>query len=131
LDPIRALTIEDRTELIKPGNIEPDTGYCLTANGTGYVTNRTFMPDTTIEMVYRWYVWHSLEVTRYKLWDPVDHINITNLDPKMSADQSIPLFERLCRQVHLSEEYMTEYMEAFQPAKISFKRPSELEFDES
>ena len=91
MDPSKALRIEDRAELLKPGYMEREQGFCVMGNGTGYGANLTFMPNTTTEMLFWWYIWSSLEVTRYKIWDPDDHISLVNLDRDMSLDQSMPL----------------------------------------
>jgi len=133
IDPSKALKVEDCTKLIKPGYTEGDNGYCTMYDGTGYLANLTFIPDGTIEMLHWWFIWHSLETTRYKIWDPEDHISISNLDREMSLDQSIPINERSWRQVHISEEYFTddENEEAQLPAKIIFFRPGLVGFDES
>lgn len=73
VDPAKALTIQNKNDLFKPGYLECEIGYCILPDGTGFVANLTEMPGVSGEMFDWWMAWHSLDDLRYKIWDPEDH----------------------------------------------------------
>ncbi len=66
-DPGRALVIGDINELLTPGYLEVETGYCVLPNGAGYVAVHTTMPGVSAEKIDGWPAWYGMEDLRYKL----------------------------------------------------------------
>lgn len=95
MDPSKALPIERINDLLNPGYLEVETGWCILPNGAGYVANHLPMPGVTVDMINWWFAWHSLEDLRYKLWWPDGHFGISLggedlakvLDPNRSMTQ--------------------------------------------
>lgn len=92
IDPGLATPIERRNDLLKPGYLPVEIGYCLMPDGSGFVAMLTKMPGVTAEMLDWWFAWHGLEGLRYKIWDPDDHYDVFvaeedlehRLDPRLS-----------------------------------------------
>ncbi len=76
IDPSLALPIENRNDMLKPGHLDSEMGYCIMPDGTGFIAMNTPMPGVTSEMINWWFAWHGLEGLRYKIWDPDDHYDI-------------------------------------------------------
>jgi hypothetical protein len=76
IDPALALPIEKRNDLLRPGYLPAERGYCVLPDGSGFVAGLTTMPGVTPEMIDWWFAWHGLEGLRYGIWDPEDHLNI-------------------------------------------------------
>lgn len=95
LDPSLALPIERLNDLLNPGYLPAELGWCVLPNGAAYVANATAMPGVTVEMMNWWFAWHGLESLRYKIWFPEGHYGISMsdqdrakvLDPKLSLVQ--------------------------------------------
>lgn len=85
LDPEQALMPENLNDLLDPGYLEGETGWCVLPNGAGYVAVNNKMPGVTADMVNWWMWWHSLESLRYKIWWPKAHLGISVPDPKQRA----------------------------------------------
>jgi len=75
-----ALPIERLNDLLNPGYLEAEAGWCVLPNGAAYVANQTSMPGVTVEMLNWWFAWHSLDSLRYKIWFPGAHFGISISD---------------------------------------------------
>ena len=73
IDPSLAIPIQRRDELLKPGYLSAEIGYCLMSDNSGYVAMLIKMPNVTAEMIEWWFAWFGLESLRYKIWDPEAH----------------------------------------------------------
>jgi hypothetical protein len=73
IDPRDALSQEDLDRLLDPTPLPAENGWCLLADGCGYVAVRTEMPGVTGEMVDWWFDWHPRESLRYRVWHPLAH----------------------------------------------------------
>lgn len=95
VDSSMALTIDRRSELMKPGYLDMETGYTMLPDGSGVAATLVKMPGVTPEMIDWWFNWHPLEGLRYAIWCPVAHTDISAKDPARHLDKSgIPLKER-------------------------------------
>lgn len=83
VDPNVATSIHDRNDILKPGYLPVENGYCIMPDGTGCVATKVEMPGVTPEMIEWWFVWHSLKDLRYKIWCPTEHYAIHVLDKDM------------------------------------------------
>jgi len=68
IDSSFATPIHQRNDLLKPGNLPAEMGYCKMPDGTGFVAMVTKMPGVTSEMINWWFAWQGLEGLRYKIW---------------------------------------------------------------
>nr|MDO8082087.1 hypothetical protein [Candidatus Freyarchaeota archaeon] len=142
IDPKDALRIENRNDLLNPGYLPAETGYCMLPNGTGVVAALTKMPGVTPEMFDWWFAWHQLEPLRYKIWDPEDHfdVQVSDEDRKRLLDPNIPMRERNWGCTHYVSEQigsiklpqppkgadLKEY-----PLSLKFLSPKDFGFDMS
>jgi hypothetical protein len=96
IDPAVALPIHQRNDMLKPGNLPAERGYCVMPDGSGFVAMVTKMPGVTSEMINWWFAWHGLESLRYKIWDPDDHlaVHVLEKDLKRRLDLGLNTRER-------------------------------------
>ena len=130
MDPSKALAIEARNDLLNPGYLEGETGYCQMPNGTGHVAVNNKMPGVTADMVNWWFAWHGLEDLRYKLWWPRDHfaVSVSEEDRQKILDPNRPLvlkFQGITH--HVVEDIGTGTDDLY----ISFMTPEDFGFDMS
>lgn len=122
----KALKIENRNELLKPGELPCETGYCSMDDGTGFIANRTLLEGVTTEMFEWWFAWHALEDLRYRIWDPEDHFYARTQNREKALDASIPMRERTWGTKHLVLEDV-----GGGPSEIllEFERPDTMGYD--
>jgi hypothetical protein len=107
-----------------------EIGWCNLANGAGFIANRMLYPAVTAEMVDWWFVWHTVEDLRYRIWYPPQHAGIM-LSPESRRhmlDQSIPFAQRNWGITHHVTEDCNCGMENID---ISFLSPQDFGFDMS
>ena len=73
MDPSKATMSEHMNELLHPGYVEVENGYCQLPDGGGYFAVHTKMPGITMEMSKWFHSWHELEDINYKIWMPKAH----------------------------------------------------------
>jgi hypothetical protein len=94
IDAALALPIDRRGDILKPGNLPTEIGYCVMPDGSGFVAMVTKMPGVTSEMINWWFFWHGLESLRYKIWDPDDHYGVHVLEKDLEHRLDIRLNTR-------------------------------------
>ena len=104
-------------------------GYGVSANGTGFVCNETYMPGVTGEMLDWWFPWHSVgSDLRYKIWDSEDHYFARADNAAYVCDPTVPVNQKTWGINH----YVLEDIgngPGF--VKIQFKRPRDFGLDEN
>lgn len=128
-DPSLATPIEDRNLFLDEASMPLEMGFCVAPNGTGFVSNTTFMPNVTPEMIDWWFGWHSVTSDlRYKMWDPDDHYHARASNPDYVKDPNVPLAEKTWGMTHHILEDI-----GFGPDELflNFKKPSDLGYDMS
>jgi len=130
MDPAKALPATNINDLLNPGYLEVETGWCVLPSGAAYVANLTKMPGVTVDMVNWWFAWHSLEDLRYKLWWPQGHssIAINPEDRRKVLDPKIPATQKFQGITHHVVEDVGGGPENIY---ISFLSPEEFGFDMS
>jgi hypothetical protein len=128
ITPDKALTFKERNKLFDSGYLEVETGYCVMPDGTGYVSNLTYMPGVTTEMFDWWFAWHGLDNLRYKIWDPEDHAQAETMQRHKAFDPDLTLKERYWDTTHSVLEDTGLGLEGLY---INFKHPGDLGFDYS
>jgi hypothetical protein len=130
IDPSRILPIEDRNDLLQPGYLDDELGYCLLPNGGAYVAVHNKMPGVSADMVNWWFAWHSLEDMRYMLWWPKDHyaISVSDGDRAKILDSERPMTQRFQGTTHHVVEDIGQGVDELW---ISFMTPEDFGFDMS
>ncbi len=128
MDPALALHINDRNDLLNPGYLPREVGYCQMPDGSGYIASLTRMPGVTLEMIEWWFAWHGLESLRYKIWDPNDHYlaRVSPAHQKRRLDSSLSWRER---NWNTSDFVLENVGEGTSPLRISFRSPESFGFD--
>ncbi|HWR45500.1 DAPG hydrolase family protein [Sporomusa sp.] len=128
MDSAKALLIENLNDLLNPGYMEVETGYCVLPNGAGYVAVNTKMPGVTVDMINWWYSWHSLEDLRYKIWWPQGHfgISISEEDRNTVLDPNTPMTLKFQGITH---HVIEDAGGGVEKIAISFLTPEDFGFD--
>ena len=95
-DPSKALFPDQVNDLLNPGDLQIQIGWCNLPNGAGFIANRNVYKNITADMIDWWFAWHPLESLRYRLWYPPQHAGIA-LNPesrKKILDPRIPIREK-------------------------------------
>lgn len=129
MDPKKALLPENIKELLNPGYMEVETGYCNLENGAGYLAVNNKFPNCTLDMIKWWFAWHTLEGLRYKIWNPFCHqtIAVSDEDRKKITDPNIPVDQKIEDVVHFVVENIGA---GFQDIVIHFLKREVLGFSE-
>jgi hypothetical protein len=75
----KALPFEKINDLLHPGYLPLENGYCHMPDGSVFVAVLTEMPNVTGDMLDWWFWWHPINSRRYKIWYPGSHFGV-NLD---------------------------------------------------
>lgn len=128
IDAAKALPIERINDLLNPGYMEVETGYCVMPDGSAYVAAHTKMPGVTVDMIHWWFAWHSLEDLRYKIWWPKGHyaISISEEARQKVLNPNLPLTQKFQGITHHVVEDVGAGPEDIY---ISFLSPEEMGFD--
>ena len=127
-DPAKAIGPERMNDLLDPGHLAVEIGWCNLPDGAGFIANRMVYPDITAEMIDWWFAWHPLEDLRYRIWYPPQHGGIM-LSPegrKRILDPAIPMAEKNWGVVHHVTENCNCGMENID---IAFLSPADFGFD--
>lgn len=72
----QALPFEKINDLLSPGYLPMENGYCRMPDGSFFVAVRTEFPNATDKMFDWWFEWHAQEPFRYRIWYPECHFNL-------------------------------------------------------
>ncbi len=87
------LTFGERKKILEPG-FDDEKGFCVLADGTGYVSDCVFIPGGTAEMV-DWYIgWRGLDPLRYTILDPKKNISACSMQTNYFFDEDRTLQEK-------------------------------------
>jgi hypothetical protein len=128
INPLDATPVQDRNDLLKPGYLKTEIGYCQMPDGTAFLANYMKMPNVTAEMFHWWFAWHGLEPMRYIIWNKDDHYDVVvkNGAEEQLKDNSLSMAERIYGVTHTVTEDT-----GFGPEKIdiNFENPVDLGYD--
>jgi len=127
-DPLTAIYPEQMNDLLNPGDLQVEIGWCNLPNGAGFIANRNLYKNVTAEMIDWWFAWHPLEDLRYRIWYPPQHAGIA-LSPESRMrilDPSIPIPEKNWGVTHHVTEDCNCGMENID---ITFLSPGDFGFD--
>jgi phloretin hydrolase len=127
-DSSTAIYPEQMNDLLDPGDLPVEIGWCNLPNGAGFIANRKVYENTTAEMIEWWFAWHPLENLRYRIWYPPQHAGIA-LSPesrKKILDTNVPIPEKNWGVTHNVTEDCGCGMENID---ITFLSPKDFGFD--
>jgi hypothetical protein len=127
-DPDMAIYPEQLNDLLNPGDLAVEIGWCNLQNGAGFIANRVLHPHATAGMVDWWFAWHPLEDLRYRIWYPPQHagIMVSPESRKRLLDDTIPMSQRNWGVVH----HVTENCDCgMENITITFLSPADFGFD--
>jgi phloretin hydrolase len=127
-DSSKAICPEQMNELLNPGDLQVEIGWCNLPNGAGFIANRNVYKNVTTEMIDWWFAWHPLESLRYRIWYPPQHAGIA-LSPESRAkilNPRIPIHEKNWGVTH----HVTEDCNCgIENIDITFQSPGDFGFD--
>jgi hypothetical protein len=129
LDVAKAGRIQNVNDMLAPGYLPGETGYCVMPDGSGYVAILHKMVGATAEMFDWWFAWHALEDLRYKIWYPEYHISarVDDTDRAKILEPGRPLPHKFQGMTHhVVEDIGGGELNA---VDISFLTPEEFGFD--
>ena len=127
-DHTKAIYPEQMNDLLNPGDLQVEIGWCNLSNGAGFIANRNVYKNVTAKMIDWWFAWHPLEDLRYRIWYPLQHAGIA-LSPESRRrilDPSIPIPEKNWGVTHHVTEDCNCGMENID---ITFLSPKDFGFD--
>lgn len=129
-DPSAVTSIRDRSDLMKPGYLDVETGYTVMEDGSGFAATLVKMPGVMPDMLDWWFNWHPLEGLRYAMWCPVAHTDISVKHPAQHLDSSgVALQERNYGSKHYPVEGFN--VDGAQKIRIEFFSPEDFGLDTS
>ena len=132
IDPASALPIQRLNDMLNPGRLAAEVGYCVMPDGSGFVAENFWMPGVTVEMWQWWFAWFVSEDLRYKIWHPRDHAgsSVSDEDHAMLYDPNVPRERKLRNPApsHLAIESIGAGVERIWIERIS---PEDFGFDMS
>jgi phloretin hydrolase len=127
-DPLKAIYPEQMNDLLNPGDLQVEIGWCNLPNGAGFIANRNIYKNVSADMIDWWFAWHALDDLRYRIWYPPQHAGIA-LSPESRQrilDPSIPLSEKHWGVTH----HLTEDCDCgMENINITFLSPKDFGFD--
>ncbi len=117
---------KDINQLLKPGYLNTENGFCRLEDGTIYVAVLTKMPGVTLEMIDWWFWWHAAEAQRYQIWYPDMHYDISSYFRGFYTDTTLTYSERLHQSTHLVNEDIGSGAEDI---LIDFMSPKDFGFE--
>ncbi|MBZ0129144.1 MAG: hypothetical protein K8F59_08510 [Rhodobacteraceae bacterium] len=129
-DPALAIEPHQMNDLLNPGDLDVEIGWCNLENGAGFIANRIIYPEITADMIDWWFAWHALEDLRYRIWYPPQHggIMVSPEARKRLLDPAVPFAEKNWGQIHHVTEDCNCGMENID---INFLSPTSFGFDTS
>ena len=124
-----ALPFENINDLLNPGYLSLENGYCQMPDGSVFVAVLTEMPNVTGEMLDWWFWWHPINALRYKVWYPEAHFkNSVDVDIDEYTNRKGPYAKRYWNVTNYPIEDIGTGKETL---SIKFIRPSDFGFDET
>ena len=126
MSPMDAVPFAERSKILTDENAGTRMGYTVMFDGTGYVSDVTFMPGVTAEML-DWYMgWRGQDPLRYVIVNPEEHIGAVSMQTHKFNDEDLigpeKYWDTTQTVTRLGEMGpTTEY--------VNFKCPSDVGFD--
>jgi hypothetical protein len=120
----QALRFENVNDLLNPGYLPLENGYCRMPDGSFFVAVRTEFSGVTKEMLDWWFWWHAQEPLRYRIWYPEYHF-----DTSAKRTQKEPSNEP--RYWHTTHFPVEDCGLGREKLSIHFLPPDEFGFDTS
>lgn len=128
MSPAGKLTFPERAKILEPG-FSDETGYCVMPDGTGYISDTSFIPGGTAEMVDWYFAWRGLDPFRFTIIDPTLNLAAKTMQTSIVTDPFRTIQEKYwdtTQEIKRSERGPKE------PPKIdflNFQCPERVGFD--
>jgi hypothetical protein len=83
----QALPFEYINDLLLPGYLPMETGYCRMPDNSFFVAVRTEFRQGTAQMFDWWFDWHAQDPLRYRIWYPECHFDLSIKAAQHTASQ--------------------------------------------
>jgi len=124
-----ALLFEKINDLLNPGYLPVENGYCFMPDGSVFVAVLTEMQKVTGEMLDWWFWWHPINPLRYRMWYPETHFGTTlDVDQYEYKRRNGPYCQRYWNTTNYPVEDIGIGKDKL---SITFVPPSDFGFDES
>lgn len=120
------LTFPERARILDAG-FEDETGYCVLADGTGYISDTTFIPGGTAEMVDWYFAWRGLDPFRFAIIQPEENLSAMSMQTGIVCDPFRTVREKYWDTTQ--EIKRLGERGAVQTEYLNFKCPSGVGFD--
>ena len=127
--PVGKLAFVDRAKILEPG-FDDEIGYCVLPDGTGYISDKTFIPGGTADMIDWFFAWRGLDPLRYVIVNPELHIASKSMQTCIAMDPDRTIQEKYWDTTQ--EIKRVGQMGPMGPPSIdylNFKCPSSVGFD--
>ena len=85
MNPVGQLAFVDRAKILEPG-FEDEIGYTSVPDGTGYISDCTFIPGGTPDMIDWYFAWRGLDPLRFTIINPMENIAALSMQSVISRD---------------------------------------------
>jgi phloretin hydrolase len=124
-----ALPFEKINDLLNPGYLSVENGYCHMPDGSVFVAVLTQMPNVTGDMLDWWFWWHPINALRYKVWYPDAHFGVSlDMDIDEYGKRKGPYAKRYWNTTNYPVEDIGTGKETL---SIKFIPPADFGFDAS
>lgn len=126
MPPEQAVPFADRAKLLTDETLGTATGYTVMFDGTGYVSDVTFMPGVSIGML-DWYMgWRGMDPLRYVIVNPEEHISAVTMQSHKFSDEDL-----IGPEKYWDTTQTVTRMGEMGPATefVNFKCPADVGFD--
>lgn len=126
MTPMDAVPFTDRARILTDEGIGTRIGYTVMPDGTGYMSDVTFMPGVTADMLDWYMAWRGLDPLRFVIANPENNVSAMSMQTSKFADEDLIGAEK-----YWDTTQMVIKMSDMGPAKeaVNFKCPSDVGFD--
>lgn len=131
MPPVNKLAFVDRAKILEEG-FDDETGYCVMPDGTGYISDCTFIPGGSAEMIDWYFAWRGLDPFRFVIVDPEENLSAMSMQSCITLDPDRTIQEKYWDTTQ--EIRRVGQMGPAGPPKVdylNFKCPSSVGFDMS
>jgi len=131
MNPVGKLEFVNRAQILEPG-FDDEIGYCSLQDGTGYISDKTFIPGATAEMVDWYFAWRGLDGLRFTILNPTSYLSALSMQSIITRDPDRTIQEKYWDTTQeIKRMGMMGPMGPPQIDYLSLKCPSSVGFDMS
>lgn len=126
MSPMDAVPFAERAKILSDSTVGTKLGYTVMSDGTGYVSDITFMPNVTAEMLDWYMAWRGFDSLRFVIANPENNVSAMTMQTYKFDDEDF-----IGPEKYWDTTQMVVKMSEMGPAKeaLNFKCPSDVGFD--